>query len=348
MKRIIYFIAAALLSVLVFSLTISCSRDSGPARETRFLLGTATTISVFDSSFPSQAISRAFDRVSEIQERMSINESEYDDTEILEVNRNAGLSPVAVSDDTALVVSEGIRWAELSSGAFDISIAPLVQLWGIGTPRERVPAPPEIEETLPLVNYRRVSVRDGNRIFLPEEGMGIDVGGIAKGYAVDEAARILREAGIQHALIDFGGDIFTIGTRVDGKPWRIGVQHPSSVRQDLLAVVEIVDLAIVSSGDYERYFEQNGIRYHHILDPATGMPSRSGLTSATVIGPDSIGADALSTAVFVMGLDDGMELIESLPGYEAIFATTNRRVYVSSGLQGRVELLASDHELADS
>lgn len=347
MKRNIH--TPVLLTVTVVLLTglSACSRDSGPTRETRFLLGTAASISIYDESFPSQTIDRAFERVTEIQNRMSINESDYDDTEILAVNRNAGRASVSVSDDTAEVVREGIRWAEVTNGAFDISLAPLITLWGIGTPREQVPSPAAIEGRISLVGYDEIQVTDDPDIFLPREGMAIDVGGIAKGYAVDETARIIREAGVSHALVDFGGDIFTVGTRVDGNPWRIGVQHPSSERQELLAVIELVDQAVVSSGDYERFFERNGIRYHHIIDAETGAPSRSGLTSVTIVGPEAMGADALSTGVFVMGLEAGMALVETLPEYEAIIATSDRRVYVSSGMRGEVELRASDHELVD-
>ncbi|MFP4508887.1 MAG: FAD:protein FMN transferase [Spirochaetota bacterium] len=341
--------ASILITVAVVVLTglSACSRDDGPTRETRFRLGTAASISIYDESYPSQTLERAFERVTEIQNRMSINEANYDNTEILEVNRNAGRAPVPVSDDTAQVVREGIRWAEITNGAFDISIAPLITLWGIGTPEERVPTPEEIESRVSLVAYDEIDVSDEPGIYLPRDGMAIDVGGIAKGYAVDEAARVLREAGVNHALVDFGGDIFALGTRVDGNPWRIGVQHPSSNRQELLAVIELVDQAVVSSGDYERFFERNGIRYHHIIDPETGTPSRSGLTSVTVIGPDAMGADALSTGVFVLGLEEGMALVETLPDYEAVIATSDRRIHVSSGMQGEVELRASDHELAD-
>ena len=346
MKRKIHVTTICAGMILFLAVTSACSRTSGPTRETRFLLGTAASISIFDESYPSSALGSAFDRVSEIQGLMSINESEYDDTEILAVNRNAGVRPQAVSSETRRVVEAGVAWAEQTNGAFDISIAPVVTLWGIGTPREQVPAPEAIQARLSRVDFRQIDLSEAGHVFLPVEGMALDVGGIAKGFAVDEAARILREAGIRHALIDFGGDIFTVGTRVDGNPWRIGVQHPSAARQDLLAVVEITDQAIVSSGDYERFFERNGIRYHHIIDPGTGMPARSGLTSVTVIGPDAMGADALSTGMFVMGLEPALALIESLPDYEAIIATSQRRVYVSSGLQGQIELRADDHELA--
>ncbi len=331
---------------MLILVTSGCETAGEPERRQRSLLGTQSVITIHDSRIPSGAFDRYFERVEEIQDRMSINEERYDDTEVLRINRNAGEEAVAVSDDTYYVIEEGIRWGEITEGYFDITVAPLIRLWGIGTPNERVPDESERAETAELVNYREIELdANDSSVFLSREGMGIDVGGIAKGYAVDEIARMMADDGIESALIDFGGDLYTVGTRPDGDRWRIGIQHPSGVRRELLAVITSSDEAIVTSGPYERYFERDGERYHHLFDVTTGAPSTNELVSVTISGPEATGADALSTGAFVMGLERGLTLVQSLDDYEAIFATEDGKVYATPGLFDDVEIRADDFEL---
>ena len=328
-----------LVSIVV---TLGCSRT--PSRDSRSasLLGTVVTITVYDA--PRSVFDEVFDRVREIEARMSINEANYDDTELLRVNRAAGDRPVSVSEDTFRVIETAIEYGVLTNGAFDVSIAPLILLWGIGTPRERLPTENEIAAARSLVDYSRIVLdRDARTVFLPESGMGIDVGGIAKGYAVDEATRILSDAGVKHGIVDFGGDIMTVGRRPDGKPWRVGVRNPEvAARGGILGVIDSTDETIVSSGPYERYFIKDGVRYHHIFDPETGYPSGNRLTSVTVVSGVSKIADALSTAAYVLGLEDGYRLIEDLPGTEGIFVTENRSVYTTPGLRDRFEITSEE------
>jgi FAD:protein FMN transferase len=334
--------------VLVFLLTSCGGTSVSPerTRDNRMLLGTVVSIMIQQENVPEGMFEAVFDRTEEIQNRMSINERDYDDTEVLAINRNAGVQPVQVSPDTLLVIEEGIRYGELTHGAFDISIAPLVRLWGMGTDRAAIPADGQITAVLPEIDYSAITVdRENSTVYLPREGMGIDVGGIAKGYAADEGARILREAGVNHAILDYGGDIVTIGGRPSGAPWRIGIQHPSGQRSRYIGVLDSVDESVVSSGAYERFFEEDGIRYHHIFDRATGYPSESGLVSVTVIGKDAMKTDALSTAVFVMGLEAGLELLNSLPGYDGIIATEDLEVVITAGLTDRFELRSEEYEL---
>lgn len=310
------------------------------------LLGTVVSIMIQQDEAPDGVFEKVFDRTEEIQNRMSINERDYDDTEVLAINRNAGVQPVQVSPDTLLVIQGGIRYGELTRGAFDITIAPLIRLWGLYTDYATVPDDDRIAAVLPNIDYSAIVVDDERgTVYLPRGGMGIDVGGIAKGYAADEGARILREAGINHAILDFGGDIVTIGGRPSGAPWRIGIQHPSGQRSRYIGVLDSVDESVVSSGAYERFFEEEGVRYHHIFDRTTGYPSDSGLTSVTVIGEDAMKTDVLSTAIFVMGLEAGLELLNSLPGYEGIIATEDLKVVITAGLADRFELGAQEYEL---
>lgn len=295
-----------------------------------FRLGTALRISVRSTGDAHAAIDRAFSRVVEIEQKMSVSEDDYETTELLEVNRAAGREPVAVSPDTYAVLEAALRYSELTGGAFDVTIWPLVRLWGIGSDDPRVPTAERLAAARNLVDYRRLELRPGETVYLPADGMGVDVGGIAKGYAADEAARILRDAGVEHALLDFGGNIMVIGDKPDGTPWRIGVQDPFDDRNQYIGIVEIVDRTVVTSGPYERYFVEDGVRYHHILDPETGQPADTGLAQVTIIAQHSIDADALSTSAYVLGLERGLALVESIDDVEALFVTEDRVIHPSS------------------
>jgi thiamine biosynthesis lipoprotein len=169
--------------------------------------------------------------------------------------------------------------------------------------------------------------------------MMIDLGGIAKGYAADEAAKILRELGQEHALINFGGNVVAIGSRPDGTPWRIGIQHPERSRGDTLCIVAVTDATVVTSGKYERFFEEEGTRYHHIIDTSTGYPVENGLSSVTIVTDSSMKADALSTAVFTLGLEAGLELVQGFDGVEAVIVTEESTIHVTEGIRDDITLL---------
>jgi thiamine biosynthesis lipoprotein len=226
------------------------------------------------------------------------------ESEVGRVNAAAGRKPVRVSRETLDLVALSLKYAALSDGKFDPTVGPLVRLWGIGTGRTAPPAPAEVAAARRLVDYRRVVVdQAGSRLYLPQAGMALDLGGVAKGYAAQRAADLLRREGVRSALVDAGGNIVALGTRPDGRPWRVAVRHPRRPRA-VLGILSVVDRAVVTSGDYERYFESGGRRYHHLLDPATGYPA-AGFQSATVVGASSTLADIASTAVFVLGPGKG-------------------------------------------
>lgn len=338
------------LTILVSLVLGACGNDSDAPipriSDNAFLLGTVVSVTIQQRDIDESVIPLVFARTEEIQNRMSSNAEAYDTTEILEVNRAAGEHGVTVSEDTFLVMQEALSFAELTKGTFDPTVHPLILLWGIGTERAGVPSSAQLDAALELLNWREVELDENQRrVFLPRQGMSLDVGGIAKGYATDEGARILREQGVEHAILDFGGDIVTIGGRPDGTPWRIGIQHPSGDRGRFLGVLESRDESVLSSGAYERYFMENGVRYHHIFDPATGFPSDSGLTSVTVVGPKAMYTDALSTAFFVMGLEASVAMLADFPEYEGIFATTDGELIVTAGLAERFEKITDDHTL---
>ncbi len=259
-----------------------------------------------------------------------------EDSDVNRVNAAAGKEAVTVSPETMSLAGAALEYAALSEGAFDPTIAPLLDCWGFLDQRYRVPGPEEIEAVLPLVNFRLLELdRERQTIYLPEAGMSLDLGGIAKGFIVDRGLAVLSRAGIRHAFLNAGGDIGLLGTRPDGEPWRIGVRHPR-VENSLMAVLPLNGGAVVTSGDYERTFELKGVRYHHILDPATGKPAAQ-LASVTIIAPTAMEADALSTAVFVLGPSRGLALVEQLPGIEAVLVTPEMEVLVSSGLKDIIE-----------
>lgn len=339
-QRIVFILCLAFVSW-----SVPAGGDPPKQTRTELLLGTAVTITVY-GRLDNEVLDEAFDRIAEIEARMSTTEEDYTNTELMRLNGAAGFGPVAVSTDTVEVVELALEFSEQSDGAFDVTVQPLVKLWGIGTENERVPDPSEIEEALARVGYGNVVVNPAaGTIELKRDGAGVDVGGIAKGYAADEVAELLREAGAESALLDFGGNIVTVGTKPDGTPWRIGVQTPDASRGEFLGIASVSDLSLVTSGTYERFFESGGVRYHHILDTKTGYPVQNGLASVTIITERSIDADALSTLVFALGLEKGLRFAENRTATEAILVTDDREVYTTSGVDRYFRITNPDYEL---
>jgi len=326
-------LVVAFFLIVLASLFFTLGCQSGPPEPlsvTRLdWLGTTSTITVYDGRNQA-AIDAAFQRVAEIHYRMSL---QLTTSEISQINAQAGLRPVKVSPDTFFVIQEGLRIGHETQGAFDITIGPIVNLWDI-TGDPYFPSQEEIDKLLPLVNFSLVEIRPETfEVFLPIPGMKIDLGAIAKGFAADEAARILIDRGVRKAIVDFGGDIIAIGTRVTEEPWRIGIQNPFLQRGNLMGIFLAEDQTVVTSGTYERYIMENGVLYHHIFDPATGFSARNGIESVTIMasGPSTL-ADAYSTAVFVMGLEPGLAYINSVPEVETLIIMDDGSIHRSQGL----------------
>lgn len=314
-----------------------------------FALNTYITLTAYGGKDTPKILDKAEKRVMEIEELMS---TEIDTSDVALINKNAGIAPVEVSEDTFYVIERALWYSKMSDGAFDITIYPISKLWDITGENPRVPNKGEIEELLPLVNYREVILdKDKKTVFLSKTGMGIDLGAIAKGYAADEVGRILRECGIEHALINLGGDIVALGNKPDGNEWNIGVRDPRGheTGAEYIAVVKIADNSIVSSGDYERYleeeYENTGKRYHHIFDPKTGYPADSGLIATTVIAEQSIDADALSTCLFVMGKDKGLDFLKEVQGSKGLCIDENRHIYISSDIEDLMDVTSEEYRL---
>lgn len=266
-------------------------------------------------------------------------------SDVSRLNLEAGQDEVLLSQETFEVIKKAKEYSELCSGAFDITAAPLVKLWGVFSKDEGVPLKKKIEDILYLVNYKEIILKDEkNSAKLLRIGQKVDLGAIAKGYAADRVIDIYRKNAVKSGFINIGGNVLTLGNKPDGSPWRIGIQNPFKSRGEYIGIVKISDETVVTSGDYVRYFEEQGIKYHHILDPRTGYPANSGIVSATIIGKSSMEADALSTAIFILGLRDGKELVDKTYGVEAIFITSEKKIYVTKGAKEKFSFIDTSNE----
>lgn len=333
-----------LVLLTVCSLIVGCSKKTiEPVSKTSLFMGTVVKITVYDNSDMS-IIDKAFDRISEIEDEVSINK---EGTELDIVNSNAGSKPISVSDDTFNIIQKGIDYTKLSDGYFDITIGPLVKLWSIGLPEAKVPTSDEIKEKLKLIDINFLKLNeDAKSIFLKSPNMLIDLGGIAKGYTADEVAKVLLDSGVKSAIIDLGGNIYCLGNK-NKKPWNVGIQDPFTGRGEMVGKISVENKSIVTSGIYERYIEDNGKKYHHILSPFDGYPFDNDLAGISIISSKSVDGDALSTAVFAKGLDDGMKFVESLDNIDAIFITKDKKIYLSSGIKDNFELTNTDFKICN-
>ncbi len=259
-------------------------------------------------------------------------------SDVLRVNAAAGRTPVPVSAETREVLHQARQLSEWTEGKFDITFGALADVWKFDHDQDnRVPTAEEIAERRPLVDYRAVIVDDAaGTAFVSRSGARIHLGGIGKGYAVDRAVAILRASGLRDFMVQAGGDLFIAGQPGNG-PWTLGIQDPRGAPNESFATIELRDRTFSTSGDYERFFVQEGRRYHHILDPATGEPARA-CVSVTVVATTATNADGLSKGVFILGPDAGMALVERLPDVEAVIVDVSNRVLISSGLQGKVRI----------
>jgi thiamine biosynthesis lipoprotein len=341
-------IAGLVIGGSILAAVAGCAADTKPVVYSRMgLLGTLCKITTWG---PAKSTANAvFDRIQEIDERMSANRAE---SEVSRINAAAGTAAVAVSADTFEVIREAVAFSRLGDGRFDLTVGPLVKLWGTGTDDARVPAKDEIAAALALVGWRDVELSEPDAtVFLRREGMAIDLGAIAKGYAADEAAAVLAARGVTTALIDLGGNLLTFGAKPDGSPWRIGLQDPdpSVPRGTHIGVVEFEgSRTVVTSGTYERYFVRDGVRYHHLLDTATGSPVANGLVAVTIFTARSVEADGWSTLAFASGLERGRALVEATNGeVEAAFFTERFEVYATAGMRSRLRLSDARWQLRD-
>lgn len=309
--------------LFVFLLLLSaCSQK--PAQQQFFAMDTIMSITAYGKN-AEKAVSSVVTKVNAL-ERLLSRTRKGSDINLLNTNGTSN-----ISEDTANVLSLALEWNNKTHGAFDVTIAPVVAAWGFGGADEhRIPSQEELNKLLTLVNSDALAL-EGTTAVLKQAGMEIDLGGIAKGYAAAQADQILRDYGVKSALLDLGHNITVIGSKPDGNAWRIAVQDPAN-SDSIIGVLSLQDSSAVTSGGYQRYFEENGQAYHHIIDPRTGRPADSGIVSVTVVCPDPSLADILSTAIFVLGVEDALTLWRTQGGFELVLVTGENTVIATDGL----------------
>jgi thiamine biosynthesis lipoprotein len=334
--RLIYSVIILLATIFSFGCTLGNISPPEPYKETQFLMDTIIEITAYGPNAEKgvKAAFAEFKRIHDLSNNFDAN------SQVSVVNQNAGKSKVVVDSDLINMVQHSNELSDKLDGVFDVTIGPLTNLWGIGHKGDFVPSQAEIDKLLPLVNYKMVELNaTQNTIYLPKPGMMLDLGGIAKGYAADKAIEALKANGVTSALINAGGDVRVIGNKPDGKPWRIGVQDPRN-SDGISAKISLTEWdTMETSGDYQRYIVKDGVRYSHIIDPHTGRQPRE-ISSVTIVNNNSGDGDILGTAVFVLGVDRGLELLKQFPGNEAIVVTTDGKIIVTPALEGKIEVMA--------
>lgn len=322
----------------------ACASDAGtaqvsnkPAEQTEFLMGTYVTLRIYDEG-KEDVLAEGFELVKDLADKIT---GETMDSEISAVNAAAGVEPVQVSPAVYEVIQIAHQYAEESEGKFNYAIGPITDLWRIGFDDARKPEQEEIDQALAKTDFRKVEFDDaGHSIYLPEAGMMLDLGAIAKGYMTDEVKDLFASEGVTTAVIDLGGNVFVMGgspTR-NGAEWNVGVQDPLAPRGQSLGKMKLKDRSIVTSGIYERYLEVDGVVYHHLMNPETGYPFDNEIIGVSIVSEQSVDGDALSTQVFGMGLTAGLAYVNSRADVEAVFITEDKGVYISDGLKGNFEL----------
>ncbi len=324
MRMTIPRMAAALAAI---SFAVAGCQQRAPLSHTEEILWTTCTITLYDHA-TKQTLDECFQRLREIHGRMSVG---VPGSELDAISGAAGKEPVRVTDDVLTVTEKALQIAQLSNGLFDPTVGPLIKVWKINKDHPEVPKAADISKALSFVNWHDVEL-DGpaKTIFLKRPGMELDLGGLVKGYAADEAMRILSARGVTSAIIDLGGDIFAMGHGRTGQPWRIGVQNPDAERGTYLGIARVTDKTVVTSGVYEHFFMKDGKRYHHLMDTRTGFPVDNGLESVTVITGSSMDADGFGLALFCMGEKDGIKLGSKLD-LGVVMVDSNHKVYVTPG-----------------
>ena len=314
----------ALFTLLLIIVSLAPARADWHQQQ-REIMGTRISVELWhrDPGVAADCSEKAFAEMRRIEALMSTYQAS---SEISFINRNAAVSAIEISDEMMRIIEKSLYFSELSGGAFDITYASVGYAYDYR--ENQRPSEESIAANLPAIDYRHIEIAD-NRIRFRQNGVRIDLGGIAKGYAVDRASDIVTRCDISRAMISAGGDSRIIGDR-GGRPWMIGIKHPRKA-EDIALRLPLSESAISTSGDYERYFIEDGNRIHHIINPETGRSAKKSW-STTVIGPSAMTTDALSTTIFILGAVKGLALIESLDGIDAIIIDSAGKVHFSSGL----------------
>ncbi|GFZ32400.1 FAD:protein FMN transferase [Clostridium zeae] len=339
------------LSMLLIISMVSCSKKDEKVDKYATKMDTIMHLTAYGPN-ASKAIDEAFKRVDEIEK---IASSSIDTSDVSKINEAAGKEYVKVHPEIVKIIKTSIEYSKISNGAFDITVSPLIKLWGIGTDEERVPADSEIKDKLALVGYKNISINEAdNSVKLMKAGMAIDLGGVAKGFTADEIVKVFKKYGVNSAIINLGGSsIYTLGEKPDKTLWSVAIQNPRKEKNEgNIGIVKLNQGALSTSGDYQRFFIKDGKRYHHILDPFTGYPADAGVMSDTIRIDSSIPdcnmlADILTKVTFVSGIEKGMKIIDSIEGISCMAVTTDFKIYKSSKWDTKIEDLSTDFKLAN-
>ncbi|MDT3777673.1 FAD:protein FMN transferase [Nitrospira sp. MA-1] len=329
--------AIVFFSVALTLVTLdACLAESALIKRSQMLMGTVVFVTAVgeDERSAKRAVKAGLDEIRRLEELLS---TWIPTSELSKVNAAAGRESIQVSQETFEVLTRSLEMAQLTQGGFNIAVGPAVKAWN-ASGEGHVPPQEDLVALRPQIDLSQIQLDKKKRtVWLKLAGMQVDVGGIGKGYAADLAARVMQAAGATAGVVALSGDIKTFGRMPDQQRFVFGIQHPRKEQGEVLGRIELEDEAVSTAGDYQRYFMKDGVRYHHILDPATLLPAR-GCQSVTVIAKDGVMADGLDTGIFVMGPKKGMALIESLPDVEGVIVDQEGTVLVSSGLKGRLSL----------
>lgn len=315
--------------ISVFSMIFAlcgCKSDTPMVQkysQTEFLFDTVVNITVYAED--DSSLAGAFELCEKYENMFSRN---IEGSDVWRINHAKGES-VTVDSETAYLIELSLKYSDITDGAFDITIAPLSELWGFSAENPSVPSQDSIEALLPLVDYTAVSI-DGCTVTVPD-GCGIDLGAVAKGYISDRLCDYFMTCGVSAALINLGGNVATVGTKPDGSSWQIGIRDPGGDYPDYVGTLSLGETSVVTSGIYERCFEEDGVLYHHILSSENGYPVNNSLASVTVICKSGVDADALSTSLYLMGFERAFEFVRNSPDTEAVFITTDGEIFLSDG-----------------
>lgn len=306
---------------------------SDPLTASNFLLNTIVSVTLYDHG-TEETLQACFDICREYEQKLSRTVAS---SEISRLNQ-ATEFPFTVSEDTAALLGRALYFSELSGGAFDLAVAPLTSIWDFTSAEPVKPSDEAISEAIRHIDYQNVRI-DGCDVFFSDPATAVDLGAIAKGYIADRIKDYLVSQGVGSAIINLGGNVLCVGSKPDGSGFRIGLQKPFENRNETISIVEIHGRSVVSSGIYERYFKQDGVLYHHILNPDTGYPYETDLIAVTIISDTSVDGDGLSTTCFALGLEKGLELVNSLPDVDAVFITDDYVLHYSKDFAEHVTIL---------
>lgn len=318
--------------LLGFALVLTgCAKQDAaePATRDVFAMDTYMNLKVWAPDGDA-LLDDAAEMISQLENRFSVT---IPDSDISQINAAHG-TPVTVSADTAAVIEKALEIGQETDGALDISLYPVSRAWGFTTGEYHVPAQEKLDALLENVDFSRISL-NGETVTIPD-GMEIDIGAVAKGYTSDRLIALFRENEAESAIVSLGGNVQALGTKPDGSDWKVAVVNPFSP-QEKMCILEIADQAVITSGNYERYFEENGTRYHHIMDRTDGCPADNGLVSVTVIGDSGLTCDALSTALFVEGTEEAIAYWKTAGDFEMILVTEDGEILYTEGLSDDFE-----------